>query len=122
MFVRSLENRLDVVTFDDLYGLLLSEEESLVVDTFKDIPPTIVPTAHIVMTTIFSRQHHSFSKGHFAETHKVKVDSIISFIILFLNTLVVLMAWVTLLILTTQFSVITVENLVILHGIALLLA
>ena len=32
-FIRSLENRTDMVTFDDLYGLLLSIEANLTTDS-----------------------------------------------------------------------------------------
>ena len=52
-FVRSLENWLDAVSFDDLYGLLLSEEENLIMDTLgKD---TVTPTTFM--------DNHSISFG-----------------------------------------------------------
>ena len=45
-FVRSLENRLNAIGFDDLYRLLLSEEESLANEISSDISPTVPPTTH----------------------------------------------------------------------------
>ena len=45
-FIRSLQQRTEDVTYDELYGLLLCEEEDLTTDVKSPIPPS----AHIATT------------------------------------------------------------------------
>eukprot|EP00257_Ricinus_communis_P021770 XP_015581325.1 uncharacterized protein LOC107262106 [Ricinus communis] len=50
-FVRSLTKKLVVVCFDDLYDLLLSEEENFAANTSMDTSSIIAPTTHIATNT-----------------------------------------------------------------------
>ena len=46
--VRSLENRIDSVSIDDLHGVLLSEEASFEAESVFTSKEPIVPNAHAV--------------------------------------------------------------------------
>ena len=61
-FIRSLENRLDSVGFDDLYGLLLNEEANLLAKTHSTKEP-VAPTTHMAQGNNYRNynQYHLYT-------------------------------------------------------------